>query len=371
MRSLIVLIACMTFFIPSTLAFYNITYTCPDECVHNRTVAWNVTIGNQGDSDLVVLQVKFLDAVRRIVLAESDKLELTSNDPNASGSNRTLALSIAKGQQVSLGLQGILPLRNSPAGLNYLLCLTTRRPLEYWALKGPESEYCYPANYTIEMFGCTRNEDCPIEQQCSEHECQELGCSPCQYAENHVCIDYACCSDTDCGGDETCVEHACTPISCSGNATFIVNHGCAEIPCNQGEILSDFQCVEALCSYNEYISNFTCQTLDCAFNEGYLNHSCVPLHCDPGEGIVNHICTPLDCADHEALLNFTCQSLDCGFLRKAEHHSCLVHTERAIQIALLAIATVLGVFVLRRYRRIKKKALVDSLLQRAKRRKKQ
>ncbi|MBI2579393.1 MAG: hypothetical protein HYW27_00645 [Candidatus Aenigmarchaeota archaeon] len=72
--------------------------------------------------------------------------------------------------------------------------------------------------------GCETDDECPLDQTCSNGECSALACE-CGYAKDHACQKYECCSDTKCGVSKTCdtainkcvLKSACREVSIKGD----------------------------------------------------------------------------------------------------------------------------------------------------------
>lgn len=58
------------------------------------------------------------------------------------------------------------------------------------------------------QIGCEET-DCLGEQTCVDGKCVEPTCNECQYLDNHVCTDYACCDNKDCNDDNPKTEDIC------------------------------------------------------------------------------------------------------------------------------------------------------------------
>lgn len=354
------------------LAEHTISYTCPEECIKNKTAVWQINITNNGEDDLNVVQLKLVDALTKKIIAESEEAELTVSDPDAISSNKTKLVSIAPGYSSTFTIQGKLPLPNYNNTLIYNFCLTTRNELEDWGDIGQTTSYCYKDNYTIRMIDCLIDDDCDSDSYCSNSSCLSLNCGECQYISSHACIDYGCCSNDDCKLNEVCSQHTCELISCNINSTnstyYIANHSCSSEPCPDDEIIKGHACIKADCKDDEFISDYECKKLGCSFDEHAFNHSCLKLDCNENEGYVNNSCIALKCADTEFISGHNCEKLRCGVFQKPESHECLINTNFLIYTILIALIVFLFVLDLKKFKSAHRKKLVDVLMKKAKER---
>jgi len=359
--------------------FYELSYQCPNECVRKEEVIWNISLINVGEEDVDIAQLMIVEIKDDGIVAETMESELTTDDLEIIGSNKTTVTRIKRDESANFTIEGTLPNPNYNNSLVYHFCHLIRNKLEHWQKVGPTNFFCYPENHTIEIVDCTSNYDCKIDAYCSNKSCITLDCNECQYLGEHECIDYGCCSDEDCALNEACIDHNCTILNCTDvtkvveindkidededqvkendkdiledkgvieeediTKAYLVNHSCSFEPCAEDEIIRNYMCREADCRYDEFIANYVCKELNCSWDEGYVNNSCQKLNCSLGEGIKDHECRPLECDYDEYLFNYSCKELYCRFFQKAEEHECRINSNLVVYILLLIIIGILG-----------------------------
>ncbi len=80
--------------------------------------------------------------------------------------------------------------------------------------------YCYEH----ECIECLSNDECSVNEYCSENRCEPLDCG-CGYALDHICVSYECCSDNDCPESHICSNHTCEYVSVEVDVPPVVIEG--------------------------------------------------------------------------------------------------------------------------------------------------
>ena len=387
----------LAFFADICTAHYSITYSCPEECVHNRTIVFTVNIDNQGESELELLQIKIVDR-EKSKIAASEMAEVTTDQPENIGSNKTKAIRVEPGQSKKVNISAVLPkAKNSSIRFNY--CETVRRPFHAWTKLGKTAEHCYPENYSIDMLGCTLDSDCSYNEVCQNNSCIALNCSYCEYMEHHECKEYQCCADEECELYESCNDNICRRVACkranetinltkmpdnnltrnNSNITsqginttkqYLVNHSCSSSPCSYDEIIVNYSCAKAYCKEDEYLADYRCNKLKCSNSQYVKNHSCIELNCSFNETIINRTCVSLDCKYDEIASDHRCVSLNCSFFQKAEDHSCPLNTWLIIQLIMAVMIGILASLNYKKLARIRKKRTVSKMMKKLKKERK-
>jgi hypothetical protein len=133
---------------------------------------------------------------------------------------------------------------------------------------------------------CTSDDQCAVNEQCSDGFCQRIPCE-CGYYQDHQCVEYQCCSDSDCAFNEECVGNTCrlkTVHECT------VNEDCPETQ---------------FCDIRPTESGGSCKDVPIGACGEVKNHRFVPYgyvcgpepgcpSCPAGQQCVNHECVSQD-----------------------------------------------------------------------------
>ena len=143
---------------------------------------------------------------------------------------------------------------------------------------------------------CCKNEDCTDPaKQCQANKCENLVCTSCQMASNHICVartgggkcctdawiaGAACCTDADCTAEgETCQSNQCSSLACDvgqvpcGTTCYAETEG----KCCQGTWYAGGQCCDdSMCGSDKSCdASKTCIAIACTVCQEVSNHQCV------------------------------------------------------------------------------------------------
>lgn len=254
---------------------FDMEHECENnDCQEGHSINWLLVYDNQGGDVLQLEKVTLKHAVTGKEIAFTEQ-----------------TFEVGPREQRTLNFSSILPAPDAKNRLFYNVCFTRKVGYEEWSALGYEVnntqfrnrliDYCFDDNFTLEMKPanyCRATEECADSEQCLGFRCTDLGCTDCQYVENHTCIDYGCCTSETCEDKEHCLNNTCQVLECTATEV-IVNH----------------ECIDMECAPDEYKYENSCIELDCANDERAVDHRCVKLYCKRNEIIKDHECVSLYC----------------------------------------------------------------------------
>ncbi len=311
--------------------FVSLELSC-EHCIPNHVTNWTLSIKNNGEKmiDLHEVQIK---------KNRTDETVLSFLDP----------VEINPGFDHLFSIRKKIPYPNNSNLLILYPCLTLEPDIEHWGSSGKRLQHCYKdILLTVRTTDCYVDDDCLTDQYCEDMDCIRLNCSYCQFAKDHVCVDYGCCKDDECPKNKACLGHECKDLNCLPEE-YMVNHTCQETPCKKDEGIIDFSCVRLDCGQDEYIKNHECVSLGCNETQGYFNHTCIELNCSYDEAYHDHTCVKLNCSDEQTWIKHQCADLNCLFFMKAEEHECRINSSLVLFLFLLFMIYFLIMLNVRKY----------------------
>ncbi|MBI4438596.1 hypothetical protein HY640_01550 [Candidatus Woesearchaeota archaeon] len=313
---LVAVVLALSISISSVLAVdINVTPLC-GQCLAGSEAVWNVTISNQGQTELGVERVELMDTGSFMVFAQYNS-----------------SMTVFAKRPVTVQIDGFLPEYSGVPNLSYRVCyllsvLPSQRTIEDISV-GTTRYFCNPYNLSMPLLQCIDSFGCSDDESCVKGVCVKLACEGCSYIGNHSCLKYECCSGDGCGASEACVSNSCVSLECLGSEQ-VFNHSCVPLECAADEAAVNGSCVALGCGKDEGFFNHSCVKLGCRFDQFVFNHSCVDLSCAGDEGFRNNSCFRLQCSLNETVSNHSCILKKCGFFSKLDGHgSCVFNRDLA------------------------------------------
>lgn len=348
------------YYIPITVGgqptgIFSLSYDCAGKmCAQGKPINWSLTVKNQGDDELWLWGVQLFDNQRKTIVStyrQSYSFYISVNDNKTFYLNSTLPKPVVNGQ------------------MNVSPCIISKPETSAYSVVGSEIVHCFTENYLLPINDCWIDEDCALDKACADASCTPLACEYCQFADNHVCIDYQCCQNTECAPDQSCKEHQCQDILCDENQD-IFNHTCSNNICLENEAIVDYSCVALRCKDDEVPLNHQCAKLVCQEWEEPKNQRCEELKCLDSDIYQDHKCVTAKCEKNEGVINHACVALQCPWYQAIENHQCVIHRSMfRDMLFIIIVGGLIAALTYSFYFRIKKREF-QMLWQQAMRRKK-
>ncbi len=303
---------------------FSLHYECPGNvCAEGKPINWYLTVTNKKVDEIWLWGVQIYDNERKAVIAEyKDEYPFYVRMNQTFLMNATIPTPVVNYQ------------------INVSPCLILRPDIRSYKYTGPELIHCYSESYILPMNDCWADKDCKFDESCVSYRCAVLPCTPCQYAQDHICIDYPCCGNQECSTDQICKDNHCVDLTCETNQ-YIINHTCSDSVCLDNEAIADYSCVPLRCKDNEVPKNHKCFPLNCEEWEEPKNQRCEELHCSENQIYKEHACAPADCGKKQGLVNHYCIDLSCSWYQTIDNRACVFYRSMFRDMLFIVIAGVL------------------------------